>query len=122
MKYLWIGAAILVVLLVICISVNEMLTDATASVQRELQSANDLAAKKDYRSAAEHAKKAADEWDTHLHFFASVLCHDETDEITAGLAELQVVEEAEFLQTVSTLLARLEHISEMDRPLLHNIL
>lgn len=122
MKYLWIGIAILAVLLVVCISVNEMLTEATEAVQSELQIAAQYGAEKDFTLAAAHAKKAADEWDTHLRFFASVLCHDETDEITAGLAELQVVEDAEFLQTVSTLLARLSHIAEMDRPLLHNIL
>lgn len=122
MKYLWIGAAILAVLLVVCLCVNEKLAEATQAVEKELQSAESFAAAHDFDHAAEHAKKAADEWDTHLRFFASVLCHDETDEITAGLAELQVVEDAEFLQSVSTLLARLSHISEMDRPFLHNIL
>ncbi len=122
MKYLWIGVAILAILFIACLGVNEKLAETTQSVQKELETAQSFAAKYDYGHAAEHAKKAADEWSTHLPFFASVLCHDETDEITAGLAELQVVEDAEFLQSVSTLLARLTHIAEMDRPYLQNIL
>lgn len=122
MKHLWIGIAILTVLFVLCISVNKTLAHTTNTVRTELQAAKQCAAVKDYGAASAHAKKAADEWNTHLRFFASVLCHDETDEITAALAQLQVVEKAEFLQTVSTLLARLSHIEEMDRPLLHNIL
>ncbi len=122
MKYLWIGAAILTVLLVVCLGVNEKMAETTQTVENELLRAKSYAAEQDFVHAADHAKKAADEWETHLPFFASVLCHDETDEITAGLAELQVVEDAEFLQSVSTLLARLTHIEEMDRPFLHNIL
>lgn len=122
MKYLWTGVAILAVLLAVCIGVNGMLAVATEAVQNELQIAKDYGTKHDYAAAADHAKKATDEWNAHLGFFASVLCHDETDEITAGLAELQVVEDAEFLQSISSLLARLSHIAEMDKPLLHNIL
>lgn len=122
MKYLWIGVVILAVVLVLCICVNSVLNGYTAQVQGDLTAAMDAARSGNYKNAAERAKKAADAWETHLHFYASVLCHDETDEITAGFAELQVVEEAEFLQTASMLESRLTHISEMDLPLLHNIL
>lgn len=122
MKYFWLGLTILAVLLLVCIGVNAILGGYTAQVREDLMAAIEAAEQKNYPEAADCAKKAADAWDTHLHFYASVLCHDETDEITAGFAELQVVEEAEFLQTASMLAARLDHISEMDLPLLHNIL
>lgn len=122
MKYLWFGAVLLVALLTLCISVNVTLGQYTAEANTALADALAAAQTENYGLAAQHAKKAADAWNTHLHFFASVLCHDETDEITAGFAELSVVEDAEFLQTAAMLLARLEHIAEMDLPLLHNIL
>lgn len=122
MKYFWIGIVILVLLLWLCIGVNATLAAYTAQVREQLAPAIEAAQQQEYTLAAQRAKKAADAWQTHLHFYASVLCHDETDEITAGFAELEVVEDAEFLQTAAMLLARLEHISEMDLPLLHNVL
>lgn len=122
MKYFWTGIVILAVLLAVCIGVNSALKKDTAAVRDLLDSSLDAAGRGDYASAVKCAKKAADAWNTHLPFYASVLCHDETDEITAGFAELLVVEDAEFLQTASMLSARLTHISEMDLPLLHNIL
>lgn len=122
MKYFWTGVVLLAVLLALCIGVNSVLKEYTQTVKDALAGALDAAGRGDYSAAAESAKKAADAWNTHLHFYASVLCHDETDEITAGFAELLVVEDAEFLQTASMLSARLAHISEMDLPLLHNIL
>lgn len=121
MKYLSIGIILLTVLLVLCIVVNSLLGSRTEEVQSFLQKALDEAKSKNYGQAARNAKKAADVWNEHLQFYASVLCHDETDEITAGFAELLVVEDAEFLQTASMLSARLAHIEEMDLPLLHNI-
>lgn len=122
MKYFWTGIVILAVLLAVCIGVNSVLNGYTSAVQDELDCAMDAARNGSYTKAVEHAKKAADAWETHLHFYASVLCHDETDEITAGFAELQVVEDTEFLQTAAMLAARLAHIAEMDLPLAHNIL
>lgn len=122
MKYLWIGVVILALLLIVCLSVNAILGNYTQQVEALLARAIEAAQKEQYGTAADCAKKAADAWQTHLHFYASVLCHDETDEITAGFAELQVVEDAEFLQTAAMLLSRLQHISELDLPLLHNIL
>ena len=122
MKYLWLGVALLTVLLILCVFMNSLLDHRTQQVQTLLQQAQDAAEAKNYLTAAEQAKKAADAWNMHLQFYASVLCHDETDEITAGFAELLVVEDAEFLQTAAMLSARLVHIAEMDLPLLHNIL
>lgn len=122
MKYFWIGVIILAVLLAICIGVNSVLNSYTSAVREELSFAMDAARDGSYAGAVDHAKKAADAWKSHLHFYASVLCHDETDEITAGFAELEVVEDTEFLQTASMLASRLEHIAEMDLPLAHNIL
>lgn len=122
MKYLWFGMVILAVLLVICFGINTLLTSYTTNVQHELNAAIEAAHLQDFTLASVYAKKASEAWNSHLHFYASVLCHDETDEITVSLAELQVIEDAEFLQSAAMLRSRLAHISEMNLPLLHNIL
>lgn len=126
MKYLYIGSGILALLLGICILTGCVLSGRTEAAAAVLQQALDASVADDAETAAEYAKAAADQWHGSLRFYSSFLCHDETDEITIGFAELMLCTgqqgQEEFQLHCASLLARLHHIAQMDLPLYHNIL
>ncbi len=122
MKYLYWGVAILALTLAVCVLSGLALNRRTDEVISPLTQAIEATEAGRATAAQGFAQQAHAQWQRHLNFFTSYLCHDETDEITIGFARLEQASEDEFAPTCNELLVRLQHISQMDLPLWANIL
>ena len=78
----------------------------------------------------EHAETAIEQaehyWKTHESFFGALLQHDEVDNVVDTFAQLKAYagrgDWDDYCGNCAALLARLEHISAKERPILQNIM
>lgn len=123
MKHITISLAILSAALVFSLlssaHVSSVVDQTTAFLER--------ASTEENRERAEALVSDAEKfWKSHQSVFGMLLRHDEVDEVICDMALLQAYANQEdwddFDGNCACLLARLEHIKEMQRLTLHNIL
>ena len=126
MKHFYLGLSILLVLLACCLTSSLMLRNNATQIAKPLQQAKEDIINGDFSAANVHAAQATKLWHKYDSRFASVLCHDETDEITRGFAHLNGYLEAnteeEMLACCNALLAMVKHVANMEWPHYYNIL
>ena len=126
MKCLFGSISLLLLLLLLCLlstqqiagTIDQTSVHLNAAISAQQAGLEDAA--QDQIRAAEHI------WRSKEAFFGTVLQHDEIDEVIIEFARLRSYAETEdqddFLSNCNALLARLQHIQEMEYPLLQNIL
>ena len=126
MKHLYLGAAILVVLLAVCLLAGCWLGRCSAETSALLRQAEAACISGDGAQAQQLSQQAQNVWNSHRTFLGAVLCHDETDAIRQSFAALlsyaQTRSEEDFLCTCSQLIDLVDHLPESEKPHLHNLL
>lgn len=123
MKHVTISLIILSVVLIFSVlssaHISSVVDHTTACLE-------DASAKENRDRAEILVNDAATYWKNHQSGFGMLLRHDEVDEVICEMALLQAYASQEdwddFEGNCACLLARLEHIKEMQRLTLHNIL
>ncbi len=122
MRKLWLGLAILALLLVLCIGALVMLDGLNQQTAALLEQA----AEADMEEAAAVSLRAKQCWENTVGFIDTVMSHEETDEIRREFSDLLVFARAksreEYLASCGRLLVMIRHLTEMERPLWQNIL
>ncbi len=125
MKMIITSVLILALLAISCIGSAVYVTNSvtkTASILDKALSAAD----QDVSGVLPTVLAAAAQWDSCATVFGTVLQHDEVDNVVEEFARLEYFaktdDQEEFLSTCAALLAKLNHIREMELPTLKNIL
>ena len=91
-----------------------------------LEQAQAAAQQDDPASALRHSAEAKRVWEENEGFIDMVMSHEETDDIHREFSDLMVYAETgkreEFLSSCAKLLAMVEHLTEMERPIWRNLL
>lgn len=90
MKRFWIGAALLVVLVILGWWTGNRMTDSTLPCAEILDRAAALAMAEDWPGARQAARQATSSWQENRPFSASVTNHEPMDEIDALFEELEI--------------------------------
>lgn len=126
MKYLYIGAAVLAVVLTGSILCGVLVDRTLQAPLDELERALAAADAGDLTAAVGHGASAKKAWARGEAFLCSFLSHEELDAAKTAFAELESYgvtrSESEFRSRCAVLLAQLEHIAAMDKPLFYNFL
>lgn len=125
-RHLMISLSLLVGILALSIVSAVSLTGQLKHAEDLIKKARTEVRAEEFETATDTIASAETHWNDHMSFFGTVLRHDETDEVLYDFAALgdlaQSEDTGEFLSRSATLLARLHHIAQMEKPLLHNIL
>ncbi|MBQ7567018.1 MAG: DUF4363 family protein [Oscillospiraceae bacterium] len=126
MKRLWIALSTLLFLFALCAAGKAAVTVRVDAMLEHLARTQTAAAQGDFGDASNAAKEAEDYWLQNGVLLGSLLRHDEADGVTAQLAELRAYAETgdrdELLAVCAAAMRQLEHIREMESPLVQNVL
>ena len=126
MKRLWIALLTLLFLLALCAAGKAAVTARVDAMLALLDRTQTAAAQGDLADAAKAAKDAEDYWLQNGVLLGSLLRHDEADGVSALLAELRAYagtgDRDELLAVCAAAMRQLEHIREMESPLVQNVL
>lgn len=124
MKYLYLGAAILAVLLAACILSGVLVSTATEGALDSLDLALEAFDRSGLAQAAPYAKAAKQDWQRHSRLLSALLGHEELDEIEALFTSLEsytrTASADDFRSVCAELALRLRHITQMDVPFYYN--
>ncbi len=91
-----------------------------------LERAREAGSTGDFGEAARQVDAAVALWEEKKGFFGMALRHNDLDEINASFCELRAYAEGanedEFAPACAGLIARIRHISEMEKPYYYNVL
>ncbi len=122
MKYLYIGLLILCLLLCACYLSTREVRDRTEALTLPLRQAVQAFRTGNLAERARLVAEAGARWAESEAFFASLLSHEKTSQVSEDLRRLSVADGDEFEQTCLRLLDSLDRIRRMDLPILENIL
>lgn len=126
MKRFAFAVAAMAVLVAGCIVCTIVISRCAARMEEYLSRAELYAANNDLKGAFTEAKAAASWWEDWAPILDAVRQHSETDQIGFDLGKLLVYAESgnreEFSAICAELLRQVQHIREMEYPLLQNIL
>ena len=126
MRHCIIALVILALTLGFCVISSNAVRAACDETLSLLQRAQFEANREDFDAAQPLLRKAEQNWSDHERFFGIVLRHDEADDVMkdfAALKQYAVTQDLdEYLATAASLMATIEHISNMALASYHNIL
>lgn len=122
MKYLMIGLVILCVLAAGCLWSGFEIRARTEAVIRPLEQAETAAAAGDAAAGRRCAARAAREWARSEGLLSSLLSHERTGAVGAGLAELEQLPDGELARACGRLIRALRELARQDAPRWRNIL
>lgn len=118
MRRLWLSLALLAALFGASLWNTACVTDTTRAIARQLDAAEEAAAREDWAAAEEKFVQAQALWTKAEGYFSIVLCHGDTDEVSTGFEEvsgfLQYRDAPEFDSAGGTLTAKVEHLAEIE--------
>ena len=121
MKYFWIGALILCLLLAGCRVSQREILDRTEAVAAPLEAALEAYQQGETAESRRLAETAASEWARQEGVLASLLSHERTNQIGAALAELPRVSEEVFPEACRRALRAVRELAELERAVWRNI-
>lgn len=120
------GILLLAVILAGCLFTLKTLDRCVGETAQQLKVAQALAGVGNLTAAAQAADGARRSWERWQTFLGSVLRHDEADDLRFSFARLSGFaaenNRDEFRAECAELIARVEHIRDMEQPKLHNFL
>ncbi len=126
MKRFWAAIGVLLLLLAAC-TVSALLVSRFAEKTiAHLERATDFAEENNYTAALDHCKKAEELWKSRSGLHGALLRHSEADQVESGLAKLvsyaKTQDNDEFLALCAEVIHDIEHVRDMELPLLRNVL
>ena len=116
MKQLWLGVAVLLVLLALGIWLTVAMDGLHGEIKQEMTQAAEAAIREDWATARTCAGKARDQWQRHRRFAAALLDHGPLEETDALFAELEVYDKrrmaADFAAVCALLAQQAEAMGE----------
>ncbi len=126
MKHVCASLLILSLILALCLCSAFATSSAVAKTQALLEDALTEGRAGDFGAALESLRAASRFWESRQTYFGTVLRHDAVDSVMAEFVQLEVYaqlqDQDDFLSEGAALLTELDHITQMEWPLLHNIL
>lgn len=126
MKRLWSAVALMVLLFAASLYNTVQIDRITSGITSQLNQAGEAVSQGDWDTAQELTSAAMEEWDGMERYFSIVLCHGDTDEVSTGFQEvlgfLQYRSAPEYDSANSTLVAKVEHLAEMEALNWNNLL
>lgn len=126
MKQFWIGMGILTGLLAVCFGAFCVLRAYSTRTLALLTQAQTACVQEDPEAALRYSQDARRSWEKSAGFIDTIMSHEETDDIHREFSDLLVYaehgERKDFLSSCGRLLIMVEHLTEMERPLLRNVL
>ncbi|MBQ7255961.1 MAG: DUF4363 family protein [Oscillospiraceae bacterium] len=126
MTRFWIAIALLIAVIAWCFFSASAVSERIETVRQTLSAAQVCMRAEDYPGAERLSADAQRYWRSSQKLLGMVLRHDEADGITGNLAELCAFAETkdtdEFLAVCAATISQLDHIQEMEYPLLENVL
>lgn len=125
MKYLYVGIAILAVILGFCLTTTFLLNRYTQQSANCLREADTLAGQGRFPEAAAKVVRARELWDGHRCLYGVILRHDEADEVTFSFHAIeryaQLADREDFEADCASLVARIDHVANMEKPLFYYV-
>lgn len=122
----WFAAAVLLTIPLLCLWSGSAVCRCVDELTAPLSEVAANAESENYPEAAEAAQDAKALWLSHADLLGALLRHDEADSVESGLCALiqyaNVGDKDEVLAHCAELLQQIEHIRQMELPLLKNIL
>lgn len=119
MKRLYIGAALLAVMLAAGICLTAVFTGIHGPLSEQLQEAQAAAVAGDWEKAADLTARAREKWEKYRHFTAAVADHEPLEEMDSLFARLEVLcqlrEEDEFAADCAQLARLADAMAESQR-------
>lgn len=126
MKRFWAAVTVLALLLGACIWSAVVVDRSAKATIGHLENAIQSAEKKDYHTANRYCAAAAEHWRSNAELLGALLRHSEADQIEEGLVQLisysKTEDHDEFLALCSQVIHNINHVRDMELPLLRNIL
>lgn len=126
MKRLWAAIGLLLFILCACVLSAAVVSRYADTTITHLESAIVAAERKDYSTASRHCNAASEHWGSKSGLLGSLLRHSEADQVETGLAQLisysETEDHDEFLALCSEVIHNINHVRDMELPLLRNIL
>ena len=126
MKRFWIALAVLAVISAWCFVSAALIGSHTDAMLKDLEEVRQAADRADYAAARTAADRAERHWTNCEDLLGALLRHDEADQVMSALAELReyaaVGDRDDLLAVCATTIRQLQHIREMELPLIRNVL
>ena len=126
MKYIFVSLGLSLLMTALCLYSSFCITQAVQETTYLLEAAVEAEKAGNKEDAVRIVHEAAQSWKSHEIFFGTVLRHDEIDSVIEEFARLEsyasTQDQDDFLSNCHALIARLEHIKEMERPTFQNIM
>ena len=126
MRYFWIALAILSLVLAACVGSLLYLDGVVRETTDLLNQAALSAEQEDFSAAYEQVQACLRVWESHKGGCGTLLRHEEADQVYFSLCQLEAYarlgSKDEFMGQMAETRARLEHVSEMERPAYYNFL
>ena len=126
MKRFWAAVILLLAILGACTTSAVIVNAFAKSTIKHLESAMHSAEEKDYAAANRECAAAAEHWSAKAGLLGALLRHSEADQVETGLAQLvsysETADHDEFLALCTEVIHNIEHVRDMELPLLRNIL
>ena len=119
MKRLWISAALLGLLFFSSLYNAAQVSRLSQRLSSQLNQAEAAVTAGDWDTAEQLTLEAMDQWEQAEGYFSFVLCHADTDEVSTGFQEvlgfIQYQSSPEYDSANGTLVAKVEHLAEVER-------
>lgn len=126
MKFLRLGVGVLLACFLLCAAAASSLDRCTGEASTRLEQAQRFGSTGNFEEAARWISQASEVWEARKGFLGSTLRHEELDEIEVGFRSLLAIAEQEaddqFAPACAELIARIRHVSEMEKPFYYNVL
>ncbi len=126
MKFLRFGLGVLLACFLLCAAAVSSLGRCTEEAAALLEQAQRFGSAGNFEEAAHWISRASEAWEARKGFLGSTLRHEELDEIEVGFRSLLAIAEQEaedqFAPACAEQIARIRHVSEMEKPFYYNVL
>lgn len=126
MRRLWIAAALLLFLLGASLANAWYAQNVTDGMRQRLRQAQTSAEQGDWSRAEALTRQAYEDWQERHFYFHTTMRHSDTDQVLRNfrsvLEYLQLQEPDQYNAANADLMAQLELLAEMERPMLGNVL
>ena len=126
MKRFWAAISVLSLLLAACTVSAVLVSHIARETISLLEEAANFAKEHNYTAALSQCQKAEERWKSRAGLHGALLRHSEADRVESGLAKLvsyaRTQDHDEFLALCAEIIHDIEHVRDMELPLLRNIL